>query len=306
MTTQTTATTARKPDTPKSAKTLSTANARRVARTPMTSGDPERAVRKHPKALLGDRTPPTVIATIARRVLLTYALDPDAAAALLPPPFRPDLSFGPALGGVCLLRLRAVRPAVLPLRAGLTIESVAHRMSVEWDTPDGIATGVYVFRRDADSALAARLGGLHRAAFGVIEGGGRYSLAAQSRDGAMSVAFTGEQADAMPSESVFTGPDSASAFFHCSSTAYSPAADGAGHTALRMVTPPWRGIPVRAGHVQSSFFEDRSRFPRGTAVFDSAIAMHDVPARWEPVRVLGPGSGPSSGSGSGSGLSPSQ
>ncbi|NUP51820.1 MAG: hypothetical protein HOW97_31550 [Catenulispora sp.] len=305
MTTQSTATTARKPDTPKNAKPLSTANARRVAQTPATPGDPGNPgwdIRKQPKALLGDRTPPTVIATIARRVLLTYALDPDAAAALLPPPFRPDLSLGPALGGVCLLRLRAVRPALLPLRAGLTMESVAHRMSVEWDTPDGIATGVYVFRRDADSALAARLGGLHRAVFGVVEGGGRYSLAAQSRDGAMSVAFTGEQADAMPAGSVFTGPDSASAFFRCSSTAYSPAPDGAGHTALRMVTPPWRGIPVRADHVQSSFFEDRSRFPRGTAVFDSAIAMHDVPARWKPVRALEPGCDP----GSGPGLSPAR
>ncbi|NUR57657.1 MAG: hypothetical protein HOV87_02960 [Catenulispora sp.] len=235
---------------------------------------------------------------IARRILLTYAVDPATAAALLPPPFRPDLSFGPALGGVCLMRLRAVRPGLLPLRLGLTVESVAHRLAVEWDTPEGIATGVYVFRRDADSIVAARLGGMHRAAFGVLEGGGHYSLAAhspaaynpatQSRDGAMSVAFTGERADALPAGSVFTGPDSASAFFHCASIAHSPARDGVGHSALRLVTPPWRAIPVRTDHVQSSFFEDRSRFPHGTAVFDSAIAMHDVPARWEPLQRFSP------------------
>ncbi|MFD0631958.1 hypothetical protein ACFQ9X_10360 [Catenulispora yoronensis] len=53
-------------------------------------------------------------------------------------------------------------------------------MAVEWDTPDGVATGVYVFRRDTDSALAAALGGMRRATFGVIEGGGRYSVRASA------------------------------------------------------------------------------------------------------------------------------
>ncbi|NUR30332.1 MAG: hypothetical protein HOV83_31520 [Catenulispora sp.] len=233
------------------------------------------------------RTSLTTAATIARRVLITYAVDPDIAAALLPAPFRPDLSLGPALGGICLLRLRGIRPAGVParfgVRLGLGMESAAHRLAVEWDTPEGVATGVYVFRRDTDSVLVARLGGLRHAAFGVIEGGGRYSLAAQSSDGAMNVAFTGEQTAAMPAASVFTGPDVASAFFHCASIGHSPARDGGGHVATRLATPPWRGIPVRADYVQSSFFEDRARFPKGTAVFDSAIAMHDVPARWEPA-----------------------
>ena len=281
--TTTTAQTARKPDTPKNAKTSRPAILRRVATVTECGDEPDTGGDNRLKRLLTARTPPTIAATIARRVLLTYAIDPAVAAALLPPPFRPDLSFGPALGGVCLLRLTAVRPAALPLRAGLAVESVAHRLAVEWDTAEGTATGVYVFRRDVDSALAARLGGMHRAVFGVIEGGGRYSLAAQSRDGAMSVAFTGTQTDAMPAGSVFTGSDSAAAFFRCSSVGYSPAPDGAGHAGVRLVTPPWRGIPVRAEHVQSSFFEDRVRFPRGAAVFDSAIAMHDVPARWQPV-----------------------
>jgi hypothetical protein len=230
------------------------------------------------------RTPLTTAATIARRVLLTYAVDPQVAAALLPAPFRPDVSLGPALGGICLLRLRKVRPAGFPRWAGLAVESAAHRMAVEWDTPEGVATGVYVFRRDVDSALVARLGDFRRATFGVIEGGGRYSLAAQSIDGAMSVAFTGEQVAAMPRGSVFTGPDVASAFFRCASIGHSPVRGG-GHSALRLATPWWRGIPVRADYVQSSFFEDRSRFPEDTAVFDSAIAMHDVPARWEPVET---------------------
>ncbi|GAA2031469.1 hypothetical protein GCM10009839_34220 [Catenulispora yoronensis] len=132
-------------------------------------------------------------------------------------------------------------------------------------------------------------------------------MAAQSHDGAMSVAFNGTQTAAMPAGSVFTGADSASAFFHCASIAHSPSssslggdgsqpgahadadhtahasADHTAHTTLRMVTPPWRGIPVQAAYVQSSFFEDRSRFPPGTVEFDSAIAMHEVPARWEPM-----------------------
>lgn len=277
----------RKPGTPKDA-TTGPVTPPDAALDAAPNSTPDAAPNSAPDST-PDSTPPTpraITATIARRILLTYALDPATAAALLPPPFRPDLSLGPALGGVCLLRLRAVRPAFVPLRAGLAVESVAHRLAVEWDTPEGMATGVYVFRRDVDSVLAARLGGMHRAVFGVVEGGGRYSLAAQSRDGAMSVAFTGERAEALPAGSVFTGPDSASAFFRCASIGHSPARDGVGHSALRLVTPPWRALPVRADYVQSSFFEDRSRFPAGTAVFDSAIVMHDVPARWEPVRPL--------------------
>src|SRR5690349_5074229 len=104
----------------------------------------------------------TLAATIERRILVAYTIDPEAAAAVLPAPFRPDLAFGPAIGGLCMIRMSEARPAGLPAWAGLRTESIAHRMAVEWDTPDGVATGVYVFRRESDSTLATWLGSMHR------------------------------------------------------------------------------------------------------------------------------------------------
>ncbi|MFD0631959.1 hypothetical protein ACFQ9X_10365 [Catenulispora yoronensis] len=47
----------------------------------------------------GPRAPIATTAVITRRILLTYSIEPNVAAALLPRPFRPDLGLGPALGG---------------------------------------------------------------------------------------------------------------------------------------------------------------------------------------------------------------
>ena len=235
---------------------------------------------------------PAVAATIDRRVLLTFTLDPGAARAVLPAPFRPDLSLGRALGGICLIRVSGLRLPGLPPRAGLTFENAVHRIAVEWDTPDGTATGAYVLRRDTDSGLAALAGGrvfpgrLHRATFGVVESPGRASIAAQSVDGAMSVAFDGEEAATLPPTSVFTGADSASAFFRCDRVAYSVNHRRGGFDGLRMDSERWEGTPMRCGYVQSSMFEDRSVFPKGSATFDHALLVRDVAARWVPLPRL--------------------
>ena len=50
---------------------------------------------------------------IDRRVLANWRCDPDVVAKLLPPPFRPKLAGGYAIAGVCLIRLKAIRPRAL-------------------------------------------------------------------------------------------------------------------------------------------------------------------------------------------------
>ncbi len=42
----------------------------------------------------------------------------------------------------------------------------------------------------------------------------------------------------------------------------------------------WRVAPLAVGHVSSSFFEDRVRFPAGSVVFDSALLMRDIDHEW--------------------------
>ncbi len=59
------------------------------------------------------RTPP-IRATIDRRLLVNYRVDADALASSLPGRFRPALIEGYGIGGICLIRLRRVRPAGVP------------------------------------------------------------------------------------------------------------------------------------------------------------------------------------------------
>ncbi len=86
---------------------------------------------------------PRLSSTIERRLLVNYRVDPHVAAALLPAPLRPQLVRGQAVAGICLLRIGGVRPAWAP-RGGdrPTSENAAHRISVEWDGPDGVERGV--------------------------------------------------------------------------------------------------------------------------------------------------------------------
>ena len=105
-------------------------------------------------------------------------------AAHLPPPFRPQLVNGYAIGGICLIRLGQVRPRWFPLPIGLRSENAAHRIAVEWDAPPGSdgahsksdqRQGVYIPRRDTDSRLSSLAGGRifpgehHLATFDVSE-----------------------------------------------------------------------------------------------------------------------------------------
>jgi hypothetical protein len=57
---------------------------------------------------------PVVRGVIDRRMLVNYRVDPDVLAPLLPAPFRPKVIHGVGIVGICLIRLKQVRPAFLP------------------------------------------------------------------------------------------------------------------------------------------------------------------------------------------------
>src|SRR5262245_54559618 len=131
-------------------------------------------------------------AIVERRLLVNYRTDPDITARLLPAPLRPQLHNGYAVSGICLIRLGRLRhPAVPALH--LRSENAAHRIAVEWDTPDGVAHGVYIPRRDTNSVANVVAGGRlfpgvhHRARFEVHETASAISVAFASTDGSASV-----------------------------------------------------------------------------------------------------------------------
>jgi hypothetical protein len=230
---------------------------------------------------------PALAAVMERRILVNYRVDPDLLGAYLPAPFRPALVSGHGVAGICLIRLGRTRPAGLPA-AGLRSENAAHRAAVCWDGPDGPVTGVYIPRRDTSSRLAALAGGrlfpgyLHLARFRASEDAGRYRMQVASRDGMVHIEVEAHVASALPPGSIFTSLEAASAFFRCAPAGYAATpADGI-FDGVELETAGWTLQPLRLDQVASSFFDDRRRFPAGTAVPDSAFLMSGLSTVWHP------------------------
>ena len=235
---------------------------------------------------------PTIAATIQRRILVNYRVEPDVLAALLPPPFRPALVGGYGVAGICLIRLGGVRPTGVPRVLGVTSENAAHRVAVEWDTADGPVTGVYIPRRDTSSRLAVLLGGRafpgwqHPARFRVEEGDGRYRVELSSRDGEVDVAVTARAAGEVMAGSVFGTVEEASAFFRCAPLGFAATPSAGVFDGVALKAEGWNIQPLQLEEVWSTFFDDPARFAPGQAVPDSAFLMANVDTTWRPQPAL--------------------
>jgi hypothetical protein len=234
---------------------------------------------------------PALAAVMERRILVNYRVDPDLLGRYLPAPFRPALVGGHGVAGICLIRLGRIRPAGLPA-AGLRSENAAHRAAVCWDGPDGPVTGVYIPRRDTSSRLAALAGGrlfpghLHLARFRVREDAGSYRIQVASRDGRVHVEVEAHLAEELAPGSIFTSLQDASGFFRCAPAGYAATPAQGVFDGVELETAGWTLQPLRLERVASSFFDDRRRFPPGTAVPDSAFLMNGLSTIWHPQPQL--------------------
>lgn len=232
---------------------------------------------------------PRLSSVIERRLLVNYRVAPDAAARLLPAGLRPQLVRGHAVAGICLLRLGSARPTWAPAPVGLRSENAAHRISVEWDGPDGVETGVYITRRDTDSRINSWAGGRFfpgehgRADFTVHETPAEVRVALATRDGEIRVDVTAEVTDELRGSELFTDLQEASDFFRAGARGLSPTAAGRRLDAMELETDAWQVAAGRVRSARSSFFDDPGRFPPGTATLDSVLVMRDVAARWRPL-----------------------
>jgi hypothetical protein len=223
--------------------------------------------------------------TIARRLLVNYRIEPEVVAAHLPSPFRPQLVSGWAVGGVCFLELRDLRPAGAPVGFGLSSENVAHRFAVEWDDLDGKHVGVYVPRRDTSSRLASWSGGrlfpgVYRPAhFDPHDLGSSISIDVASRDGEVRLSVAAGAANALGGQ-LFERPEDAARFFREGALGYSPAANAEHFEGVRLVSNSWDVSPVSVRHMASSLFDNHLLFPRGTCTLDCGLVMRDLPVRW--------------------------
>lgn len=237
-------------------------------------------------ANLWDMRVPRLAGVIERRVLVNYRVDPEAAARLLPAPFRPQLVRGHAMAGICLIRLARVRPAGMCDWVGIRSENAAHRFAVEWEREGQLHAGVYIPRRDTDSRLNHWAGGTifpgvhHLADFSVDEIEDRIAIELVSEDGETRVGVRGRGAEGLPADSVFESLAEASAFFEGGSLGYSETETAHLYHGLELACPAWRCAAMEVEQVHSSYFEDRERFPAGTTAFDHALTMHDIEHEW--------------------------
>jgi hypothetical protein len=235
---------------------------------------------------------PRVQGTIERRLLINYRVDPGVAAAKLPAPFRPQLVEGHAIAGICLIRLGSLRPFGFPGWSGLRSENAAHRIAVEWDAADGVRTGVYIPRRDTDALANAVFGGRiypgkhHRARFSVQESADELSVAYTSNDGAAAVSVRVAVTEELEGSRLFSDVEAASRFFEQGSVGFSATRDDCRHDGLALQTSAWSIEAAAVRSAQSSYFDDSSVFPVGSAQLDCALVMRNVPVTWQPLPPL--------------------
>lgn len=229
---------------------------------------------------------PTVQGVIDRRILVNYRVDPDVLQGVLPSPFRPQLVRGYGIAGICLIRLKQLRPRRLPRFVGVGSENAAHRIAVEWDDDGTTRTGVYIPRRDTSSWFNYLAGGRlfpgvhHRARFSVEENDGRYRVGVDAPDGGGRLAVDGQATTSWIDESVFESIDEASMFFEQGAVGYSPSNKVGCFDGLELNSFNWRVEPLAMRHVASSFFSDQSRFPTGSVSFDCALLMRQIHHEW--------------------------
>lgn len=235
---------------------------------------------------------PVIRGIIERRILVNYRVQPDVLAKLLPKPFRPKLVNGYGMAGVCLIRLKHLRPRFLPAFLGLSSENAAHRIAVEWDDAGETREGVFVPRRDTSSKINTLLGGrlfpgFHsHAKFQVRERDDHFRVELTSDDQQTYVLVEGHVTDDLPQGSIFPSLSEASRFFERGSVGYSVTKHPRRFDGLELHSFKWQVRPLEVEQVRSSFFENPELFPPGSVDFDCALLMQGIDHEWHGRKCL--------------------
>lgn len=226
---------------------------------------------------------PTLEGIIERRILLNFAIDKQVLEKIIPAPFKPKLISDKGIGGICLIRLKHIRPKGFPKLFSIDSENAAHRFAVEWIENGIKKEGVYIPRRDTNSTVNHLTGGRlfpgihHKAKFEVLEQGNHYKIDIRSTDG-MTLSVSAETATGLNKDSVFADLETASSFFRNGSVGFSP--NDKSYDGIELKIKRWEVTPLLVQNIQSSFFNDETLFPKGAISFDNALLMKNVRHDW--------------------------
>lgn len=234
---------------------------------------------------------PMIRGIIDRRILINFRVDPEIVRPMLPEPLHPRLHDGHAIAGVCLIRLTKLRPNWLPQWLGMSSEGAAHRISVCWEEAGIHKTGVFVPRRDSSSRINGLLGGRlfpgvhHHALFEFVESENQIEVSVRDREDRSIIRLSARLCDEFPASSIFGSLDAASRFLEDDKVGISPRRLGRGLEALELKIRQWKIRPVNVSALSSSFFDDRTRFPSGSATLDCAVHMSDIEHEWRVAQT---------------------
>lgn len=229
---------------------------------------------------------PVIQGVIDRRILVNYRVDPQTIRRILPQPFEPKLVHDHAIAGICLIRLRDIRPRLAPRWLGIRSENAAHRIAVTWRQNGQQHEGVYIPRRDTDSRLNALVGGClfpglhHHARFHVREVSDNFHIDLTSDDQRTHLRIHAQVTPRLPDGSIFNTLDEASGFFQTGSLGYSRTAQPGRFDGIELRCRDWQMEALKVEQVYSSFFADETRFPAGAVAFDCALLMRHIEHEW--------------------------
>lgn len=229
---------------------------------------------------------PTIEGIIERRMLVNFTATPEVIQKIVPAPFKPKIYKEKAIVGICLIRLKHIRPKGFPQVFGISSENAAHRIAVEWTEQGKTKEGVFIPRRDTSSLINSLAGGSvfpgkhFHATFDVSENDGYYHVAFKSSDGT-SISIDGQKTIQFNPNSIFENIDNASGFFKAGAIGYSPA--GKKFDGIELKTFNWMVEPLNVTSVRSSFFENENVFPKGSIQFDNALLMTEINHEWHSV-----------------------
>jgi hypothetical protein len=229
---------------------------------------------------------PTIHGYIDRRILINFTADAKVVEQILPFPFRPKLHKGKAIVGICLIRLKHIKPKGFPNFLGVNSENGAHRIAVEWDENGETKSGVYIPRRDTSSKLNTLVGGRlfpgkhYYAKFNVKEENNNYHIDFNSSD-ETAINIDASLATTFNPKSIFENLENASDFFEQGDLGYSPNKNT--FEGLRLKAYKWEVKPLDVSQVRSSFFENEAIFPKGSVSFDNALLMTHIEHEWDSV-----------------------
>jgi hypothetical protein len=230
---------------------------------------------------------PTLHGYIDRRILINYKGDPDVVRKIIPEPFRPKIYSNKAIVGICLIRLKHLKPKGLPDFIGISSENAAHRIAVEWDDEDERKEGVYIPRRDTSLWFNTLVGGRlfpgkhYLARFNVKEGNGNYQIDITSSD-RTRISIDANESKNFESNSIFGSLENASCFFQEGEIGFSP--NNHKYEGIKLQAFTWEVKPLEVINVHSSFYENEKIFPKGSVQFDNALLMTRIEHEWRSIK----------------------